>query len=59
MFRSRGYSVLECQLFRCVAMAGVIVSHRERAVPVACWLSTIYSCSYIALDMQEYESEDH
>ena len=29
-----------------IAMARAVVSHRERAVPVACWPSTIYCCSY-------------
>ena len=46
----RAPRVLECQLFRrdirAIAMARVVVGHRERAVPVACWPSTIYGCSY-------------
>ena len=29
-----------------IAMARAVVGHRERAVPVACWPSTIYGCSY-------------
>ena len=49
----RAPRVLECQLFRrdtcdhgAIAMARAVVGHRERAVPVACWPSTIYGCSY-------------
>ena len=33
-------------VIRAIAMARAVVGHRERAVPVACWPSTIYSCSY-------------
>ena len=29
-----------------IAMARAVVGHRERALPVACWPSTIYGCSY-------------
>ena len=28
------------------ALARAVVGHRERAVLVACWPSTIYGCSY-------------
>ena len=44
--------VLECQLFRefsvlhAIAIARAVVGHRECAVQVACWQSTIYGCSY-------------
>ena len=34
-------------VIRAIAMARAVVSHRERAVPVACWPSTIYGCSYV------------
>ena len=33
-------------VIRAIAMARAVVGHRERAVPVACWPSTIYGCSY-------------
>ena len=33
-------------MIRAIAMARAVVSHRERAVLVACWPSTIYGCSY-------------
>ena len=33
-------------VIRTIAMARAVVGHRERAVPVACWPSTIYGCSY-------------
>ena len=33
-------------MIRAIAMARAVVGHRERAVPVACWPSTIYGCSY-------------
>ena len=29
-------------VIRAIAMAQAVVGHRERAVPVACWPSTIY-----------------
>ena len=33
-------------VIRAIAMARAVVGHREHAVPVACWPSTIYGCSY-------------
>ena len=45
----RAPRVLECQLFRrdtCDRHGSGYSRHRERAVPVACWPSTIYGCSY-------------
>ena len=33
-------------VIRAIAMARAVVGHKERAVPVACWPSTIYGCSY-------------
>ena len=33
-------------VIRAIAMARAVVDHREPAVPVACWPSTIYGCSY-------------
>ena len=33
-------------VIRAIAMARAVVGHRERAVRVACWPSTIYGCSY-------------
>ena len=33
-------------VIRAIAMARAVVGHRERAVLVACWPSTIYRCSY-------------
>ena len=33
-------------VIRAIAMTRAVVGHRERAVPVACWPSTIYGCSY-------------
>ena len=34
-------------VIRAIAMARAVVGHRERAVPVACWPSRIYGCSYV------------
>ena len=34
------------RMIRAIAMARTVVGHRKRAVPVACWPSTIYDCSY-------------
>ena len=33
-------------VIRAIAIARAVVGHRERAVPIACWPSTIYGCSY-------------
>ena len=33
-------------VIRAIAIARAVVGHRERAVPVACWPSAIYGCSY-------------
>ena len=53
MVRSRGcsacctyWNVNYFGVIRAIAMARVVVGHRECAVPVACWPSTIYGCSY-------------
>ena len=56
MVRSRGCSVCCTSrvywnvnyfgMIRAIAMARAVVDHRERAVPVACWPSTIYGCRY-------------
>ena len=53
MVRSRGcsarcayWNVNYFGVIRVIAMARAVVGHRERAVPVACWPSTIYGCSY-------------
>ena len=53
MVRSRSCSV-RCAywnvnyfgVIRAIAMAWAVIGHRERAVPVACWPSTIYGCRY-------------
>ena len=50
MVRSRGCSA-RCAynyfgVIRAIAMARAVVSHRQHAVPVACWPSTVYGCSY-------------
>ena len=53
MVRSRGCSA-HCAsrnvnyfgVIRAIAMARAVVGHRERAVPVACWPSTIYGYRY-------------
>ena len=42
-------------VIRAIAWTRAVVDHRERAVPVACWPSTIYGCSYDRLD---YKSEN-
>ena len=54
--RSRGYSACCARrvywnvnyfgVIRAIAIARAVVGHRERAVPIACWPSTIYGCSY-------------
>ena len=53
MVRSRGCSVCCAYwnvnyfgVIRAITMARAVVGHRERAVPVECWPSTIYGCSY-------------
>ena len=53
MVRSHGcsascayWNVNNFVVIRAITMARAVVGHRERAVPVACWPSTIYGCSY-------------
>ena len=53
MVRSRGcsacctyWNVKYFGVICAITMARAVVSHRERAVPVACWPSTIYGYSY-------------
>ena len=41
-----GMSIIIFGVIRAIAMARAVVGHRERAVPVARWPSTIYGCSY-------------
>ena len=53
MVRSRGcsaccvyWNVNYFGVIHAIAMARAVIGYRERAVPVACWPSTIYGCSY-------------
>ena len=53
MVRSRGcsarcayWNVNYFGVIRAIVMARAVVGHRECAVPVAYWPSTIYGCSY-------------
>ena len=44
--RSAYYNVNYFGVICASAMVWAVVGHRERAVPVACWPSSIYGCSY-------------